>query len=475
MVPCQSNATESGVPFVLDLDIYADIAIAELNFRTSRSGKTPLILAVEGAPCHVVELLIRHGAESNIHDQKGQSPLFHASRRGEIAIVKHLLHADARPNDGSLNEAVRLCNADCVALLLDWGHDPNFPSPLDENQCPLEQLITARHLPNEGWKITDTIKALIDGKANQQYQSDGKSLLLLGLDSPNAERVTTALLVAFMGDQINDQLNEYHNQGEVMSARSYVSLERNKAPSSSKRTLLRILDSYGAKELWYRENGAQPDGYTRATAPRHIVQREDRRREKIARLEEERRDRLRLQAHEDEDRRRRIESRNAEAENSQKLRQQEHKLAMAWESERAQRREETAERAHAGILGRDRERAAQEEEVEQRRRNGKLEHQRREGQLQLEFQQQQDKERNTMLQLESRARVGERRDLDAMRYRLLDYEDTLAKRHHSREMESIKAKGKVVLDQKKLLQESKEQQNLTRRSQLALAFEDSPD
>lgn len=70
--------------------------------HVNRLGWTALLEAIilsDGGPRHVtmVELLLAHGADPNIADHDGVTPLAHARRRGQAAIDALLVGAGARP------------------------------------------------------------------------------------------------------------------------------------------------------------------------------------------------------------------------------------------------------------------------------------------------------------------------------------------------------------------------------------------
>lgn len=168
-----------------------------MNFQTSTSLKTPLLLAVEHASQSIVQTLLQYNANVNVQDSQGRSPLFIASSRDDTSTVACLLNAGAKSNDGSLSEAARSCNADAVKQLLKHNHDPNFSSGLHERRGPLDAIISIAELPPGvgEWKVTETIKALVNGGA--RYDHQGKPLLFLALDSPCASVMTNGKYLYF--------------------------------------------------------------------------------------------------------------------------------------------------------------------------------------------------------------------------------------------------------------------------------------
>lgn len=120
-------------------------------------GQTPLLLAAEkeyGKP--FVELLIDHHAAVNVADRHGASPIMYAAKANRAGIVSILLEASADPNhrdvegDTVLMYAVTSGNPDLVLLLLDAGADPatpNFDGLTAYDKCSSE---TIRLLLREG-------------------------------------------------------------------------------------------------------------------------------------------------------------------------------------------------------------------------------------------------------------------------------------------------------------------------------------
>jgi len=114
----------------------------------NKDGMTPLHFATEYSPWHfaaryspwdsatergylrVVKLLLEHGADPNIQNKDGMTPLHFATERGSPEVVKLLLEHGADPNIQEnkfgwtpLHYAVSRCHVDVVRVLLDHGAD----------------------------------------------------------------------------------------------------------------------------------------------------------------------------------------------------------------------------------------------------------------------------------------------------------------------------------------------------------------
>lgn len=102
-----------------------------LNYQDSNTNKTGLIYASISGHTHIVEELIKQGADiEKCHD--GSTPLYHATSRGHIDVVKTLLNYNANVNAINNKGWTCLMNAayfgrdDIVNLLLKHKADPDI-------------------------------------------------------------------------------------------------------------------------------------------------------------------------------------------------------------------------------------------------------------------------------------------------------------------------------------------------------------
>ena len=105
-------------------------------YRSDHGARTPLIVAVQHGNLPVVKALLRAGADASDETNHGKSallfavaPYFFEPRPVNLEMVQVLLRAGAPTETGSdspLHTAVRRCDLDVVAVLLDAGADVGF-------------------------------------------------------------------------------------------------------------------------------------------------------------------------------------------------------------------------------------------------------------------------------------------------------------------------------------------------------------
>ena len=100
---------------------------ADINIQ-NKYGDTPLYLALHYRyPLQISELLINAGADVNIPDKQGTTPLHEASSRGPINMVKKLINNGANVNIQNeygttpLHKAAMHGQLEIVKLLLEHG------------------------------------------------------------------------------------------------------------------------------------------------------------------------------------------------------------------------------------------------------------------------------------------------------------------------------------------------------------------
>lgn len=114
------------------LEAGADVNLAMSKKVSSTRGRTALLYAVSEGQKNVSKLLVEAGANVNAETTWGESPLYEATRRGEVEMVKYLLAQGAKPTWVPTFTAIRSRRGDILMALLDAGADPNWKSPKTE-------------------------------------------------------------------------------------------------------------------------------------------------------------------------------------------------------------------------------------------------------------------------------------------------------------------------------------------------------
>jgi ankyrin repeat protein len=88
----------------------------------------------------IMQLMIDQGADVNLRNSHGQSPLDFALLSGHARVVGKLLDLGARTDSRSLHNAVRFSHPQCVRLLLELGLDVNVRD--GDGNTPLQTCLT---------------------------------------------------------------------------------------------------------------------------------------------------------------------------------------------------------------------------------------------------------------------------------------------------------------------------------------------
>lgn len=132
-------------------------------------GTTPLLWAVYNTSPELVELLLDAGADPNAANKLGLSPLVQAARNGNAELISallakgaHVTGPEAIVTEPPLLAAARSGSVEAVEVLLEAGADPNAPELLD-NQTALMWAVAAGHI--------DVAKVLLDAGADPKRQA----------------------------------------------------------------------------------------------------------------------------------------------------------------------------------------------------------------------------------------------------------------------------------------------------------------
>lgn len=261
---------------------------ANVNFETHVSKTTPLMLAVQNKRKDLVRKIILAGAEVDVIDATGNTPLTMATRIGGdigTTMMTNILAAEPSKNDGSLHNAARELNLRAVQVLADFGHEFDFPSPLHGGRSALGELcLHAAHTgplsASQGKQMEKVMTYLIDHGTDLSLHSEGKPLLLLALSSADPLPTTRSLLKVGMWKHVNAPFNLYTTANHVYSPTQY--LLRLLPQSATTASLLSLLYANRATDTFYALSGPQPPDA--ANPPPDILAAE---RARAARLEQQ--------------------------------------------------------------------------------------------------------------------------------------------------------------------------------------------
>lgn len=249
------------------------------------------MLAVQNRRPNIVKTLIIEGADADVTDYKGRSPLSLATDiGGDIAIemMGNLLAAEPSRDDGSLHNAARELNLPAVKVLVQAGHDPDFPSPNHEGRSALgEACLKASDQTNltaEREKaLQKVISHLVDQGSDLGIKSRGKSLLHICFEAREPIPTSRVFLKAAMWKYINKPINYYNDDNYTYSPTMYV--KKILPESDHKNDLLKLLYSYRAVDVFYANEGPQPDDAI--GLPEDIKVQERARKARLSRMAEE--------------------------------------------------------------------------------------------------------------------------------------------------------------------------------------------
>ncbi|KAL2832517.1 ankyrin repeat-containing domain protein [Aspergillus cavernicola] len=131
-----------------------------VNSVTGINNVTPLLLATSKSHFRAAELLVNHGADVNIADTLGRSPLINAAELGTLSIVDLLVRRGADINHtnsagrSALTFGVEKGAANVVQRLVDAGCDVNLVDHIEK---------TALYYAPGNWAPWNRIDEIIQG------------------------------------------------------------------------------------------------------------------------------------------------------------------------------------------------------------------------------------------------------------------------------------------------------------------------
>lgn len=239
---------------------------ARVDFETKLSKTTPLMLAIKERRHDIVKQLVMAGASVDVTDITGNTPLTLTTQiGGELGtkMMSNILAAEPSQNDGSLHNAARDLNMEGLQVLVDFGHEVDFPSPLHGGRTALGELCL--HAADSGPLTAAREKAmekvmmyLIRQGTDLSLLTDGKSVLLLAMESADAVPTTRALLKVGMWKHVSRQWNFYSDGTYIYSPTQYA--KRILPQNDTAEQLHTLLKANRAQDVYYANEGPQPDG-----------------------------------------------------------------------------------------------------------------------------------------------------------------------------------------------------------------------
>ncbi|CZR56667.1 uncharacterized protein PAC_06556 [Phialocephala subalpina] len=245
------------------------ISKGDVNFQTSKSKVTPLILAAKHGRKDVVAKLLKKRAKTSATDIMERSALFYASRNGDLPSVEALLQVGSPADDGSLHEAARELHDDVVKVLIKKGHRINSRSTNEAHgdRTALHEMLQNCN-GNAGIpKIKETILALTKGKLDDED-------FFLALSNSAPIPLVRALLSISMDEQLRKgELLLESKAGAFIfyySPMMYIRQSLASSPVEVQNRLLAEIGGLGGQDQFYAQQGMrQPPGYTGAPQPIH--------------------------------------------------------------------------------------------------------------------------------------------------------------------------------------------------------------
>jgi hypothetical protein len=236
--------------------------------------------------------LLERGSDADARDVWNKSALFYASASVSGEAVVRVLAKRSLGNDGSLHEAARNLNIDVARVLVECGHDPNFPSRLHGGRNALGELClnaTVTSAPQRP-RLRQLLRLLLSHGANPKFRArNEKSAIILALDNAYSALPTTeALLETEVWQDLNDPAHAYRDpsSGLHYSPYSYVELVPSPSRAPIRLQLLDLLRDKACLPVYYSESPIQPIGAT--GIPPRIAQLVDKQKEHELALRHER-------------------------------------------------------------------------------------------------------------------------------------------------------------------------------------------
>lgn len=234
------------------------------HFVTEKTQKTAIFKAAKSGRHTVLRKLIELKVNVNTRNHKRRTPLFYASRQGDMTAVDIIYSAGAYPNDGSIQEAAREGHPDVVAYLLNTGHDPEDPSEFHWGRSALAEMCLLAEPCGVEWeaKAYRIVQMLFQAGASVTEKYDGKTVLHLALDNDSPLQLTRTLLqFPQIWKRLNDDVFLYEDSQNICySPTKYVERFYVGTADGMRQTLINLLKSKRCKDRLFSTRGEHPPG-----------------------------------------------------------------------------------------------------------------------------------------------------------------------------------------------------------------------
>ena len=166
--PLHRAAERNYIPILIEL---IQRGGADVNAQETQWLRTSLHVAAERGFDEACASLLAHGADPNLVDRQGWSPLLLACEKGHAIICQHLLEAGSRvevrsnQDMNALHLACRDGNIAIVRLLLDVRKRPHNNSDVEARSVTKDGVTTPLHLAARGGH-EDCVRALLEQSAD---------------------------------------------------------------------------------------------------------------------------------------------------------------------------------------------------------------------------------------------------------------------------------------------------------------------
>ncbi len=235
----------------------------DVNARSS-DGSTALLWLAHWNDVDAAERLVAAGADPNLANDFGMTPLSQACTNRSTAFVRLLLKAGAKPNtpiatgETPLMTCAESGSVDAVRLLIEYGADVNAQEP-EKNQTALMWAAAERH--------PDVVQALIQAHADLQAATR-QGFTPIHFAARVGDLESLKLLLA-AGVDINLPTGAAEEEEAPAAAPSLVPVRRRGAETGYTPLLVATLRAQVDTAIYLLEHGADPNYQEPGFTPLH--------------------------------------------------------------------------------------------------------------------------------------------------------------------------------------------------------------